>query len=176
MRLTNLIYTSLCVMIFGLFALPSVGYAGGIPLGQSAINADLGFALGGADLGADYEYGYSMNYSVGAYLRDIPDSTGSTMASGLTTFGAFIRPHFSKANWDFYVSPGFGLVSYKRVNSSANTNNYTLFGPSFAVGLLYELTPNMSVGAEDMSIYGWWNSNVSGLLNEDLTAKFRYIF
>ena len=175
MKMSAWIYSSLLV-IFGLFALPRVARAGGVPLGQNAINADLGFSPGGADLGVDYEYGYAMTYSVGAYLRAVPDNTSSPLANGLTTFGAFIRPHFSKANWDFYVSPGFGLVSYKQVESNTKTNNYTLLGPSFAVGLLYELTPTMSIGAEEMSIYGWWNSNVSGLLNQDLTAKFRFIF
>src|SRR6185437_1598894 len=122
--------------------------------------------------------GYDRTYSVGGYLRVIPDSTSNNaLQNGVTTFGVFVRPHFSRANWDFYVSPGFGLVSEKYVLAGANnTSTYTMLGPSFAVGLLYEFSPNMSVGAEEMAIYGWFNSTAGGAASEDLTAKFRFIF
>ncbi len=162
------------LIALGLVVCPNFARAGGVPEGHNAINADLGFSKGGADLGFDYEYGYDRTYSVGGYLRVIPDSTSNdALQNGVTTFGVFVRPHFSRANWDFYVSPGFGLISEKYV---VNSSTYTMLGPSFAVGLLYELNPNMSVGAEEMAVYGWFNSTAGGLTNEDLTAKFRFIF
>lgn len=174
MRLATLARGCVCLLAIGLFICPQFAHAGGIPEGHNAINADLAFSKGGADLGLDYEYGYDRTYSVGGYLRVIPDSTSNvSLQNGVTTFGVFVRPHFSRANWDFYVSPGFGLISEKYV---ANSSTYTMLGPSFAVGLLYELSPNMSVGAEEMSVYGWFNSTAGGLASQDLTAKFRFIF
>ena len=174
MKLTTFVCSCVAIMAVSLIAVPRIAHAGGVPEGDNAVNADLGFSRGGADLGLDYEYGYARTYSVGGYLRVIPDSTSSNQ-NGVTTFGVFVRPHFSRGNWDFYVSPGFGLVSEKYVQGN-NTNTYTMLGPSFAVGLMYDLTPNMAVGAEQMDIYGWFNSTAGGDINQDLTAKFRYIF
>ena len=141
---------------------------------NNALLFNLGFTRGGMAVGVDFEHGARKTYGLGGYFRMYPDNT-SPVADGITTFGGFIRPHFNRQAWDFYVSPGFGLISYKP--AAAGKSDETLFGPSFAIGLLYELNPKMSFGAEEMSIYSWFGEHdYRGPLDQSLLAKFRFIF
>jgi opacity protein-like surface antigen len=147
------------------------------PEGRNALLVNFGFAKGGPALGIDYEYGFAKTYGLGGYFR-IDPSSKNPAEDGLTTFGAFIRPHFSRQNWDFYLSPGFGFLSYKEISGANNDeNDYTMMGPSLGIGLLYEFTTNLSVGAEQMSYYGWFGKSTHiGFEAQDLMAKFRFIF
>src|SRR6185437_1113876 len=145
-----------------------------MPQGRNALLANLGFSRGGTDLGLDYEYGYARTYGLGGYFRIDPDGT-NPKTDGITAFGVFIRPHFSRQNWDFYVSPGFGLISYKA--QVASTSSYTYIGPELGIGLLYELSPNLSAGVEQSTYYGWFGkADYRGLQETDLAAKLRFIF
>ncbi|MCB0351014.1 MAG: hypothetical protein KDD38_07510 [Bdellovibrionales bacterium] len=141
--------------------------------GQNAILVNFGFTRGGMALGLDYEHAYERTYSLGGYFRMYPDST-SPAAAGVTTAGAFIRPHFNRQSWDFYLSPGFGFISY---DPGGAASSETLIGPSFATGLLYEIKPTISFGCELMGLYSWFGEeDYRGFVSEEFMAKFRFIF
>lgn len=144
--------------------------------GKNSMLFAFGFTEGGLGLGFDFEHGYHRTFGIGGYFRMYPDSNSNPTADGITTVGAFIRPHFSRQAWDFYLSPGFGMISIDP--ASANRDDETLLGPSFAIGLLYEFTPQVSFGVEQMSLYSWFGEeNYRGSVTvDDFMAKFRFIF
>lgn len=141
--------------------------------GSNAVLINFGFSRGGMSLGVDYEHGYQKTFGLGGYFRNYPDNT-SPRTAGLTAVGAFIRPHFNRQAWDLYVSPGFGIISYKPVSGSTDS----LLGPSLALGLLYEMKPNVSFGIEHMMLSSWFGNNDvrGGVLAQELMAKLRFIF
>jgi len=140
-------------------------------VGKKAFLVNLGFTRGGMALGADYEYGADRSFGLGGYFRTYPKDK-LLNGNGLTAVGAFIRPHFNRQSWDFYVSPGFGIISYQ----PAREASASLFGPSMAIGLLYELKPNMSLGIENMFLASWFGENAHrGALSEEILLKFRLI-
>ena len=141
--------------------------------GKSALLVNFGVTKGGAAMGLDYEFGYARTYGLGAYFRMYPKDN-SVGAPGMTALGAFIRPHFNRQNWDFYLSPGFGFVAYQGAN---NTPDATLLGPSLALGLLYDFNNKISFGVEETNLYSWMGKDrYRGHLSNDLMAKFRVIF
>lgn len=143
------------------------------PAGKNALLVNFGFTEGGMGLGLDYEHAYDRTYGLGAYFRMYPDNT-SPNAPGVTALGAFIRPHFNRQAWDFYLSPGFGFISY---DPGGNADSESLIGPSFALGLLHEINANMSFGCEVMSLYSWFGEDdYRGGVSEEFMAKFRFIF
>lgn len=159
------------VFSFALLLQASAAYAE-FTEGNSALLVNFGFTRGGMALGLDYEYGYHRTYGIGGYFRMYPDDDDPA-SDGLTTFGAFIRPHFNRQAWNFYVSPGFGFISYEPRNES----DETLLGPSLAIGLLYEFNSKVSFGIEQMMLASWFGEDrYRGVVSEELLAKFRFIF
>ena len=147
--------------------------------GDGAVLFDVGFSDGGIALGAEYEYGISRTHGVGGYVRIFPDDEDEfgqdNVAPGVTAIGAFIRPHFNRQNWDFYVSPGFGLFMYE-----LGDVDETILGPSLTIGLLYELSAKFSFGFENMRLYRWIGDEDEvddyNLGTDTFLAKFRMIF
>jgi hypothetical protein len=132
---------------------------------------NFGWTNSGMGIGVDYERAYHRTFGLGGYFRIYNDDANEN--SGLMTVGAFIRPHFTRQAWDFYVSPGFGLVQQ---DLNAN-NDETYFGPSLAIGLIYQWNYEMAFGVENMQIYGWFGDDaVKGMQSNELLAKFRYSF
>lgn len=132
---------------------------------------NLGYTHGGVAFGADYENAYHKTYGLGGYVRMYGDNK-DTSQGDLTTFGIFIRPHFTRQSWDFYVSPGFGFVQ-----EEIASDDESYFGPSMAVGLLYQVNYNMAVGFENFQIYGWFGDDKAvGQRSDEMLAKFRYSF
>lgn len=154
-----------------LFLAYTAAYAELAPDSHS-VQVNFGFSRGGTAIGADYEYGYDRTFGIGGYFRMLPDDRDNG-ANGVTAFGAFIRPHFNRQNWDLYVSPGFGMVAYEPVGR----DDENLLGPTLAIGLLYEFNPKMSFGVEQMNFYSWFgDDDYSGELAESvLMAKFRFV-
>ena len=141
--------------------------------GDSAILFNFGFTGGGMAIGIDYEHGYDRTFGIGGYFRMYPDDD-SPQAPGITTFGAFIRPHFNRQNWDFSVAPGFGIMDYE---PTLNRDDETLLGPSLMIGLLYELNSKISVGVEHMTMASWFgDKDYRGNISEEILAKFRMVF
>lgn len=141
--------------------------------GKNALLVNFGFTRGGMALGLDYEYGAHRTFGLGGYFRMYPDHRDPN-ADGITTIGGFIRPHFNRQAWDLYFSPGFGMIS---VDPASGADEETLIGPSLAIGLLYEFSPAISFGVEQMNLYSWFGENdYRGGVSEEFLAKFRFIF
>jgi hypothetical protein len=162
-----------CTLVLAFGFIPSRSHAE-FGVGQNAIQVNIGFTRGGMGLGLDYEYGKTRTFGIGGYLRIYPDDT-NPHADGITTIGAFIRPHFNRQNWDFYLSPGFGLISYKPV--TPGLSDETLLGPSLGLGLLYEFTPQVAFGIEQMTLSSWLGKDLyRGQISQEIMVKFRFIF
>jgi len=132
---------------------------------------NFGWTEGGMSFGMDYENNFDRTYGLGGYVRMYGDDDDR---GELTTFGVFVRPHFTRQSWDLYVSPGFGYVQEDRV---VGNSDESYFGPSLAIGLLYQFTYAMAFGVENFQIYGWFGDDeVSGQRSNELLAKFRYSF
>lgn len=142
--------------------------------GSHAVQFNFGFTKGGTALGADYEFGFDRTFGIGGYVRMYPDSSSNPESDGLTAMGVFVRPHFNRQSWDFYVSPGFGMISYE----PQRVSDETLLGPSFAIGLLYEFNSKMSFGVEEMRMYSWFGEeDYRGEVSQSaFMGKFRFIF
>jgi hypothetical protein len=142
---------------------------------QHAIYGGFGFTEGGFGLGVDYEYLGLSDFAIGGFVRIYEkDDEAPGTSPGLTTFGAFIRPHFSKKAWDFYVSPGLAIIS---IDSYSNAvDDATTLGPVLAIGLMYELNASVALGVESMSTWVWLEEDWRGQIMEDMMLRFRVSF
>ena len=139
---------------------------------KHAFMASGGFTKGGFALGVDYENNFHRTYGIGGYLRMYGDNTDNAQRE-ITAFGGFIRPHFTRQAWDFYISPGFGLFQTEKTNGS----DETLIGPVLMLGLMYQLNYDVALGVEQTTIYGWFGEDsLLGNISDELLAKFRYSF
>jgi len=139
---------------------------------------NVGFTTGGLGLGADYENGSNRSFGWGGYVRLYPGNKDRDLGTApeVNTFGAFVRPHFTRGAWDLYVSPGFGLITYDNKVNGAGHVDKTTFGPAMMLGLMYQFQSKMAFGVEETSLYGWFNEDIRGLLSQEMMAKFRFSF
>lgn len=136
-----------------------------------SVYGNFGFTEGGFALGADYEYAADPTFGIGGYTRFYKkDSELPKTTPGYFTFGAFIRPHFNRKNWDLYVSPGFGVISID------GTTDKTTVGPSLAIGLLYQVQSQIAIGVENMKHYVWFSEDYRGLVVNDFMIKAEISF
>ena len=142
---------------------------------NSAIYGGFGFSEGGFALGADYEYMGFTDFGIGGFVRMYEkDDEDPFSHEGLTTFGAFIRPHFSKKSWDLYVSPGIAIIN---IDSYSNDiDDATTLGPVLAIGLMYEMSGAVALGVESMSTWVWFEEDWRGQREEDFMLRFRVSF
>lgn len=139
---------------------------------QHSVYGNIGFTEGGLGLGADYEYAADATFGIGGYTRFYKkDSEQPVTAPGYFTFGAFIRPHFNRKNWDLYVSPGIGIISI-----DGSQGDKTTLGPSLGIGLLYQIQNQIAIGVENMKHYVWFSDDYRGLAVNDLMIKARVNF
>lgn len=165
----------LCGLLIGL-TLSGAAFAQDYGLSKHAVYGAFGFGPGGFALGADYEYLGKKDYGIGGYVRmyQKDDDHG---VPGVTTFGGFIRPHFNKKAWDFYVSPGFGIISID--STSNNPGDSTTLAASLGLGLLYDLTGTAAIGVENMRHFVWFDKDwraLATLRSDTLLIKFRVLF
>lgn len=142
----------------------------------------LGFVTGGFGLGVDYENMSLKDFGMGGYVRMYQKEDDRT-APGYMILGGFIRPHFNKKAWDFYVSPGFAIIMLddnSKTASGANktANDSTTFGPSLAIGLLYDLNGTVAIGFENMRHWIWFDEDWRGIQYaiDEFALKFRASF
>lgn len=134
-----------------------------------------GFTRGGFALGLDYENNFHRTYGIGGYLRMYGDNDDNNQGE-ITAFGVFIRPHFTRQAWDFYVSPGFGFFQ-EEIPSNGTTDDESLIGPTLAIGLMYQLNYDVAIGVENFQIYGWFGDDLGlGQRSDEVLARFRYSF
>lgn len=159
------------VLMFGAATASAQSYGSS----QHAIHGGFGFMNGGFALGVDYEYMGMSDFGLGGFVRIYEkDDEAPFSYPGLTTFGAFIRPHFSKKAWDFYVSPGLAIISID--SYTATVDDVTTLGPVMAIGLMYELNGSVALGVESMSTWVWFDEDWRGQVMEDMMLRFRVSF
>ncbi len=134
------------------------------------VYASLGFWNGGFSFGGDYEHPSHRTFGVGGQIRYYSKDNDRGMPS-LFVVGGFVRPHFNRRQWDFYVSPGFNLMMI-----DGNNTDETVLGPSLTLGLLYQIKRNMAVGMDQTNLVGWFNDDYRGQILQDLMMKLRLSF
>lgn len=139
---------------------------------DNAFYASATFAGGGLGFGADYERMFD-EFGGGGYFRYYQKDDDNNR-DGVMAAGAFIRPHFYKKNWDFYVSPGFGFVNIE--SATQGGDDVSTLGPIFSVGLLYQTSGNVAFGAEMVNIYGWFDEDARSNVMSETSAKVRMTF
>ena len=141
------------------------------------VYAHLTFTEGGFGLGADYENEFSRSFGLGGYARlYAKDDDDKIRAHGVNTFGAFVRPHFYRKNWDLYVGAGVGIAQVDSADASGGRDDETAIGPNFHIGLQYKMTREMSIGVENFKVYGWFAGDFKGLLVDSTAVTGRYNF
>lgn len=139
-----------------------------------AVYGTLGFWEGGMVIGGEYEYPHSRTFGIGGLARyyskdsDRPSGNGGSSAF---VIGGFVRPHFNRRAWDLYVSPGFNLMMIDGPN-----DDETVLGPSFTIGLLYQMKRTMALGIDHTTFVGWFNDDYRGAILIDVMAKMRFSF
>lgn len=140
--------------------------------GGSAVYVDAGFTKGGIAFGADYENLSAQPFGLGGFAR-LRTKDKDKKEEGMFALGAFARPHFTKDRWDMYVSPGAGIAI---IDSVGTQDDETVFGPSMAIGVLFQTTPNVALGLEDFHFYSWTGDDWKGVAFQEIMFKGRYSF
>lgn len=152
-----------------LMALTSPAFAAG----DNSIGVDLSSNRGGLALGADYLNALQKNFGVGGYLHYFTKNSDRKV-DGLFAFGAQANVHYEIDNtYDVYVAPGFGFVNIDR--AASNDTAFTA-GPRLAVGALYKINDQWSVGLENVRYWSWFNAGYNGQLIDDLAIRGRVTF
>lgn len=128
---------------------------------------NLGFTRGGLNLGGDLEYNIEPVWSIGAYGRMYPEDSEVSGDLGILTFGGFARLHHFQREWDLYASVGAGILMVDNGN-----DDETGIGPSFGLGVLYQVTNQVAIGVEQMNHYAWFiDETLRGNLLNELSFK-----
>ncbi len=152
--------------------LPSLSSAS-IDNGDHALIGHMGIYEGGLMLGADYERGFAQGFGFGGQTRFYPrDTGGSKRQDGVFAIGGYLRPHFVRKAFDFYLSPVLNLLRIDPVNGSEKIT----LGPSLGIGLLYQFNSQMAFGVENLKHWVWFEERYQGLLLDTFTLSFRAIF
>lgn len=139
------------------------------------VYASLGFSPGGVAFGLEYEYPFHRTYGIGGFLH-MQQKDDDKLAQGVTSFGAFIRPHFVRRAWDLYLAPGFGVAMIDGFPAPLQGDE-TGIGPTLDLGLMYQITDNIAVGAELFQHHVWFGSDWQGYaVMSTYSAKFRFGF
>ncbi|MBX7231683.1 MAG: hypothetical protein K1X29_06320 [Bdellovibrionales bacterium] len=158
-------------LILSLVTIPMVAVAQNNQSNPHVIYGALGFTEGGLAVGGDYEYTGHKDFGVGGYFRLYQKDDSGISKEGISTIGGFLRTHLYRKPWDFYLSPGFGIVAIN--SNSRSLDDTTSLGPSLSIGLLYELNKNVEIGVENMRTWVWLDSTWHGLRVDDLLFKVR---
>ena len=145
------------------FSLSSVALAEGKNLSILA-----GVDRGGVALGANFELDDSATESYGGYVR-VFSKDKDEGAPAVFAFGGSFRGHFKHGLFDYYLSPGFGLIHHNYDDTRI------LVGPSLAYGVTAELDKNSAIGIENTKLYSW-AGKYKGLIQDAFLAQFRWSF
>ncbi len=143
-------------------------------LGQAKHMATAGvsFTPGGLAVGLEYENNFDRTYGLGAQLR-ISAKQDQPAVPGVTAVGGFVRPHFTRGPWDLSIAPGLAILMLSSPNSRADV---TGFGPTFSMTLMYQMTNQLAIGAENYHAYDWTGSAYRGQVSNDTMARVRLNF
>lgn len=143
------------------------GVAGSSALAQTRqVSVQAGIDEGGMILGGNFDLIDTPSESYGVFTR-LYSKDSDKGAPAVFALGGHVRGHFTHGIFNYYLSPGFGLVHY----SSNKTR--LLLGPTLAYGFTADLDKNMALGIENTKIYGWVGE-VRGLLKDSFLVNFRF--
>ena len=139
----------------------------------TSVTGYLGFGQGALNIGGDFESAMSSDAGIGGYFMLLTDAerSNATIRSQVIAFGAQAKVHYRPGAWDFYGTPGFGIAMI-----DDNNNDETTFGPSMRIGVLYALTPALSVGLEHATFFNWFSKDVNAESLETANAAVRMSF
>jgi len=161
-------------MVLSLFIFAALATTDAFALDDSSIYVNTGFNSGGLAFGVDYETQSMQSFGLGGFAR-YSQKNKDKFAHGALSIGGFARPHFMvKDRWDLYVSPGVAIAIID--NYSTNGDDETVFGPVYALGALFQTTPNVSMGLEDYHHFFWTGDKFRGGGIHEIMFKLRYIF
>jgi hypothetical protein len=123
----------------------------------TAATGYLGFGLGALNIGADFESAMSSDAGVGGYfmLMTNAEKNNADIRAQIIAFGGEAKVHYRPGSWDFYGTPGFGIAMVDFRNEDETT-----FGPSMRIGVLYAVSPSISVGIEHATFFNWFSKDV----------------
>lgn len=138
----------------------------------TSVTGYLGFGQGALNIGGDFEAVMSSDAGIGGYFMLLTDAenNGATIRPQVIAFGAQAKVHYRPGSWDFYGTPGFGIAMV-----DDNNDDETTFGPSMRIGVMYALTPALSVGLEHATFFNWFSDELAENL-ETSNAAFRFTF
>ena len=118
----------------------------------------LGFGQGALNIGGDFEAAMSNDAGFGGYFMLMTDAekNNSDIRAQIIAFGGEAKVHYRPGSWDFYGTPGFGIAMV-----DFNNQDETTFGPSMRIGVLYGLTPTLSVGIEHATFFNWFSKELT---------------
>ena len=127
-----------------------------------------GVDTGGIALGANLDINDTENEAYGGYAR-IFSKDKSEGAPALFAFGAEFRGQTKIGLFEYYLSPGFGVIHHNYDETRL------LIGPSLAYGVTAELDRNSSVGIENTKLYSW-AGKYKGLIKDAFLAQYKVNF
>lgn len=116
-------------------------------LGQSA-SALVGMDRGGLALGANFDVKDTATESYGGYAR-IFSKDKDEGEPALFAVGAHFKGKVKSGIFEYYLSPGFGLIHHNYDDTRL------LLGPTLNIGMSAELDSSISLGIENSKLYSW---------------------
>ncbi len=152
--------------MFAAIGLASTFFAApGLARPQQAV-VQAGIDNGGLVLGGDFLVNDTATESYGGYLR-LFSKDEDKGAPAIFAVGASVRGHVKVGIFEYYLSPGFGLIHY-------NLNDTELlFGPTLTYGLTADIDSNVGLGVENTKLYSWIGE-YKGLIKDAFLAHVRF--
>ena len=151
---------TLLILAFAL--VPTLSWAEG---GQQ-IGIQAGIDQGGLILGANFQKVDTATESFGAYGR-LYSKDKERGQPAIFALGASFTGHVRAGIFEYYLSPGFGLIHHNLDETEL------LFGPSLAYGLHAELDKVISLGVENQKLFSWIGE-YKGLIKDSFLVQIRF--
>jgi hypothetical protein len=142
---------------------PLAAQSGGRPK-QAVVHA--GIDEGGLVLGGDFLVNDTATESYGGYLR-LYSKDEDKGAPAIFALGVSGRGHVKVGIFEYYLSPGFGLIHYNLNETEM------LFGPTLTYGLTADIDSQIGLGVENTKLYSWMGE-YKGLVKDTFLAHVRF--
>ncbi|MFK8137536.1 MAG: hypothetical protein AB8E15_04160 [Bdellovibrionales bacterium] len=128
-------------------------------------------------LAAEYERFLKEDFSAGlqAKYSSTSDSAKPSGKIAVNTLGlgAFVRFHIPINSWDFYLNPGFHIITASAESPGVSKQNSGIsLGYSHTIGIAFHYDNDWVVAIENQKTYGLGGS-INGVVGDDLLFKVR---
>jgi len=131
---------------------------------QAVVHA--GIDEGGLVLGGDFLVNDTSTESYGGYVR-LYSKDEDRGAAAIFALGASARGHVKSGIFEYYLSPGFGLIHHNLFETEL------LFGPTLTYGLTADIDQYIGLGVENTKLYSWMGE-YKGLIKDTFLAHVRF--